>query len=113
MKKVKKAVTDTGDDVTYDPDGRPGVSNLLDLLAAATGGSPATLATNYTRFGDLKADVGTALVEMLAPLRARYSELMSDPSELTAVLRKGAEKASIVADATYDRAAAAMGLLAP
>ena len=113
MKKVKKAVTDTGDDVTYDPDGRPGVSNLLDLLAAATGGSPATLATNYTRFGDLKADVGTALVEMLAPLRARYSELMSDPSELTAVLRKGAEKASIVADATYDRAAAATGLLAP
>ncbi len=76
-RKVRKAVTDTETEVRYDPVTKPGVSNLLELLAASTGGDPAELASRYANYGTLKADVAEALSELLRPVRERLTELQS------------------------------------
>jgi len=112
-RKVRKAVTDTEATVRYDPPTRPGVSNLLELLAAVTGGDPAAMADRYTGYGPLKADVAEGLIELLRPVRERYEELRSVPDQVTSVLADGAAKAHAVAAMTLDRAMRAAGLLAP
>ncbi len=112
-RKVKKAVTDTESDVRYDPEAKPGLSNLLVLLAAATDRRPEEVAEGYDRYGDLKADVTAALVELLRPVQERYAVWADDPGAVSAVLRAGAERAHEVAAATYSRAAEAVGLLPP
>ena len=110
-KKIKRAVTDTDSSVRFDREAKPGVSNLLELLAVATGSSPAEVAERYTQYGPLKADAAEAVVELLRPLQARYAELAADPGYVRDVLDKGAAKAEAVASETYRRAADAMGLL--
>ena len=112
-RKIKKAVTDTDGEVRYDRDKKPGLANLLELLAVATGRTPTEVADGYERYGDLKADTAEALVELLRPLQARRAELAADPGAVAALLARGAEKATGVASATYDRAAEAVGLLRP
>jgi tryptophanyl-tRNA synthetase len=112
-RKVKKAVTDTDGEVRYDRAAKPGLSNLLELLAVATDRSPTEVARSYQRYGDLKADVAQALIELLRPIRERRAELAADPGEVTALLSKGADKARVIASATYRRSAEAIGLLAP
>jgi tryptophanyl-tRNA synthetase len=111
VKKFKRAVTDSDADVHFDRAKKPGVSNLLEILAAATGSSPEVVAARYSQYGPLKADTGEAVVELLRPVQARYRELIADRGELAALLRRGAEKASTVAAATLARAHAAIGLL--
>ena len=110
MKKFKRAVTDSDNEVRFDRAAKPGVSNLLEILAACTGGTPEALAANYTQYGALKVDTGEAVVATLAPIQARYNELMADPGELQALLRKGAEKARSVASVTLARVQAAIGM---
>jgi tryptophanyl-tRNA synthetase len=110
-KKFKRAVTDNDGEVRFDPAGKPGVSNLLGILAAATGDDPATLAGKYTQYGPLKADAAAAVIELLTPLQTRYHELMGDPAQLSALLATGAAKAQDVASATLARAQGAVGLL--
>jgi tryptophanyl-tRNA synthetase len=112
-RKVRKAVTDTDGEVRYDRAAKPGLANLLELLAAASGRTPQEVATGYTRYGDLKADVAEALVELLRPVRARRTDLDGDLSFVQEVLAAGAAKAHEVAAVTYGRAADAMGLLPP
>jgi tryptophanyl-tRNA synthetase len=112
-RKVKKAVTDTDGEVRYDPDHKPGLSNLLELLAVATGRTPVDVAGGYERYGDLKADTAEALIELLRPLKARRAELAADPGAVPDLLARGAAKALEIAGATYDRAAQAVGLLGP
>jgi tryptophanyl-tRNA synthetase len=112
-RKVKKAVTDTDGEVRFDPDTKPGLSNLLELLAVATGRTPKEVAGSYDRYGALKADTAEALIELLRPVRELRAELAADPGAVPSLLARGAEKASEVAGATYARAAAAVGLLAP
>ncbi len=112
-RKVKRAVTDTDGEVRYDPEAKPGVSNLLELLAVSTGRSPAEVATSYQGYGDLKRDVAEALIELLRPVRERRTALAADPGGVTAILAKGADKARTTASATYRRAALAIGLLTP
>src|ERR1700683_407523 len=70
-RKVRKAVTDTDGEMRYDREAKPGLSNLLDLLAAATGRTPVDVAADYERYGDLKNDVAAALSELLRPVRER------------------------------------------
>jgi tryptophanyl-tRNA synthetase len=114
-RKIKRAVTDadTGDDaVRYDPDNKPGVATLLELLGAATGRSPQEAAQGYTRYGPLKADTAAAVIEMLAPIRQRYRELAADPASVSKILARGAEAAEAVAAVTWDRARRNIGLLA-
>nr|MBA3606252.1 tryptophan--tRNA ligase [Acidimicrobiia bacterium] len=110
-RKFKRAVTDSETDVRYDPATKPGVSNLLEILGAATGQSPAAVAKGYTQYGPLKADAGDAVIELLAPVQERYRELAADPGELSALLAKGADKAGAIAASTLQRAYDAVGFL--
>jgi tryptophanyl-tRNA synthetase len=112
-KKLRRAVTDTGTEVRYDPDAKPGVSNLLSILGAATGRTPQEAAAGYSRYGDLKAATAEAVVELLRPVQERYRELAADPGATDAILRKGAQKAEQVASATLARAQRSIGLLPP
>ncbi|HET6812195.1 MAG TPA: tryptophan--tRNA ligase [Acidimicrobiales bacterium] len=112
-RKIKRAVTDSGSDVVFDPVNRPGLANLIQLLAAATDREPAAVAAGYTQYGPLKADTAAAVVEMLRPAQERYRELEAEPGALTAILAEGAARAGQVASATLARAREAMGLLPP
>ncbi|MEV5642105.1 tryptophan--tRNA ligase [Streptomyces flaveolus] len=112
-KKVVRAVTDSGREVVYDREARPGLANLLEILAACTGGEPAELAEAYDSYGALKKDVAEAVVEVLRPLRKRHQELCADPGYVEGVLRDGAEKARAMARPTVDAAYGAIGLLPP
>ncbi|MGQ4516951.1 tryptophan--tRNA ligase [Streptomyces sp. DW26H14] len=112
-RKVVRAVTDSGREVVHDRAGRPGVSNLLDILAACggDGADPAELAGSYDSYGALKRDTAEAVIEVLRPLQERYAELAADPGGVDAVLRAGAERARSVAGPVVDAAYAAIGLL--
>jgi tryptophanyl-tRNA synthetase len=110
-RKFRRAVTDTGTDVAFDPDKKPGVSNLVQILAAATGRRPADVAEGYSQYGPLKADAAAAVIELLRPVRERYAELSADPEAVRSTLSQGAEKAQSVAAGTLDRARDAIGLL--
>ncbi|MFB7359307.1 tryptophan--tRNA ligase [Streptomyces gardneri] len=110
-RKIMRAVTDSGRDVEYDREGRPGVANLLDLMAAATDGNPEALAGVYQSYGALKKDTADAVVELLRPLRERHAELAADQGHVDQVLRDGAERARGVARPLVDRAYRAIGLL--
>ena len=111
VRKFKRAVTDSESDVRYDPIAKPGVSSLLDILAAATGRSAEEAARDYTQYGPLKADTGEAVVALLEPIQARYNELIDDKAELTRLLRVGADRARSVASKTLKRGYDAIGLI--
>lgn len=111
-RKVARAVTDGGGEVRYDPAGKPGVSNLLEILAALTGRAPAGAAAGIGSYRALKDAVTDAVVAALTPVRTRFCELAADPAELDRVRRLGARRASELATATLARARAAMGLAA-
>ncbi|MEI8240810.1 MAG: tryptophan--tRNA ligase [Actinomycetota bacterium] len=110
LKKFKRAVTDSDNEVRFDRGAKPGISNLLEILAACTGANPESLAGGYTQYGTLKVDTGDAVVAALAPIQARYHELMADPAELQSLLRKGADKARAVASVVLARAQTSLGL---
>ncbi|MFE0861837.1 tryptophan--tRNA ligase [Streptomyces rochei] len=112
-KKVMRAVTDSGREVVYDREARPGLANLLEILAACSGGEPAELAGDYDSYGALKKDTAEAVVEALRPLRERHKELCADPGYVEGVLREGARKARAMARPTVDAAYRAIGLLPP
>jgi tryptophanyl-tRNA synthetase len=112
-KRIRSAVTDSGTDVRFDPDDKPGVSNLLQILAATTERPVAVVAADFvdTGYGTLKQAVADAVVAFLAPLQARYAALRDDPSSVDAALAAGAEKAEAVASKVLARARQAAGLL--
>ncbi len=114
-KKVKSAVTDSATDIRHDRVEKPGVSNLLEILAVATGRSADDLAAEYDGqgYGVFKAAVAEAVVELLRPIQQRYHELAADPAEVERVLADGAARAREVAAPTLARAKAAVGLLPP
>jgi tryptophanyl-tRNA synthetase len=113
LKKFKRAVTDSDGEVRFDRAEKPGVSNLIEILAACTSRTPQQVAGEYTQYGPLKADAGEAVVAILAPIQHRYHELMGDKAELSRLLRTGAEKARAVASATLERTYSNIGLLSP
>jgi tryptophanyl-tRNA synthetase len=99
-KKFKRAVTDSETEIRFDREAKPGVSNLLEILAAARGTSvdEAVQSMNGARgYGDLKGAVAEAVVDYLAPVRERYEELRGDEAALEATLAAGAEKARAIA----------------
>ena len=114
-KKVRSAVTDTGREVVFDVAQKPGISNLLTILAVATDRTVESVAGDFdgAGYGDFKGAVAEAVVELFAPVRARYTELMDDPAELDRVLAGGAERARAVAVATMDAVRDRVGLLSP
>ena len=108
-KKIRSAVTDSEREVRYDPDAKPGVSNLLTIQSAITGVDVDALVASYAGrgYGDLKADTADAVVEFVTPIKARVDELMGDLTELETTLAIGGERAREVAGKTlatvYDR----------
>jgi tryptophanyl-tRNA synthetase len=112
-RKIKRAVTDVGAEVRFDIAEKPGVSNLLSILAATTGESIPALEERFagSQYGAFKAAVAEAVVECLKPVQARYQELREDRDGLLAVLRDGAERAAVRADATLKRVHEALGFI--
>jgi len=114
-RKIKRAVTDSGTDISRAPD-KPGVTNLIDILAVARGTSPEAVEEEMRAargYGDLKTATAQAVIEMLAPVRERYAELRGDEQRLEAILAEGAEKARAMASETLGDVRAAMGYAPP
>jgi tryptophanyl-tRNA synthetase len=110
-KKFKRAVTDSDSEVIFDREKKPGVANLLEILAAATNSTPQKAAESYTRYGDLKSASADAVITMLAPIQKRYNELLGDKAELMRLIHKGNDRAQAVASATLARAQKSIGFL--
>ena len=112
-KRIKSAVTDTGSEVRFDAEAKPGVSNLLTIYSTLTGKSLAELETEYQgkMYGHLKADLADVMVEFITPLRNRTNELMADPAELDRLLALGAERAREIAAVTLGQVYERMGFL--
>ncbi len=106
LKKLKKAVTDSDNPpvVAYDWDKKPGVSNLLEMMSAATGKEVSELVEHFKgqMYGTFKTEVAEAVVAMLEPIQQRYKELRADEGYLNEVFRKGAQKADAIARKTLD-----------
>ena len=114
-KKLKSAVTDSGTDVRYEPEQKPGISNLLEIMSVATGEPIPDLEARYDGggYGQFKADVAEAVVELLDPIRARYEELRADEAELRAMLARGADKARETSAPTLEQMYERMGFVRP
>jgi tryptophanyl-tRNA synthetase len=110
-KKIKSAVTDSGSEVRRAPD-KPGISNLIDIMAAVRGQTPEQVEAEFaqSRYGDFKTAVAEAVVDYLAPVRERYAALREDEPGLEATLENGAEKARAIAAGTLEDVRAAMGV---
>jgi tryptophanyl-tRNA synthetase len=111
VKKVKSAVTDSGSEVARGP-GKPGISNLIEILAAVRGATSEDVEREFAsaRYGEFKAAMADEVVAYLAPVRERYAELRADPGELERTLAAGAEKARELAADTLADVRAAMGV---
>ena len=109
-RKVMRAVTDADGEVRYDPAAKPGVSNLLALLAACAGGEPETLAPAFGDYAGLKRAVADAVVAELEPLQRRYRELAAEPRAVDEVLADGSSRAAATAATVLARARRAIGL---
>ena len=93
-RKVRRAVTDGLSGVGYAPEERPGVANLLEILAGCRVGRPADLAAEFSSYGALKDAVTEAVIETLRPIRERTVELLADPPELARIRKEGATRAA-------------------
>ena len=101
-KKIKSAVTDSETEVRFDPQTKPGVSNLLTILAAYTGRTVAQVEPEFAgrMYGDLKKEAAAAVLAFAEPFQVRVAELMDDPAELDRQMAVGAARAREVAAAT-------------
>jgi tryptophanyl-tRNA synthetase len=112
VKKFRRAVTDSGTEIRRGPD-KPGISNLIDILAAVTASTPEAVEAEFAGaagYGQFKTAVGEAVAARLAPVRERYAELRPDEGRLEAILAAGAEKARAIASATVADVRQAMGV---
>jgi tryptophanyl-tRNA synthetase len=112
-KRIKSAITDTDTVVSFDPQAKPGVSNLLTMYAAFTGRAIPEIVASYEgkMYGHLKGDLAEIVVEALAPVRERALDWIESPAKLDEVLAQGAAKASAIAQVTLDRIYDRVGLL--
>jgi tryptophanyl-tRNA synthetase len=113
-KKLKSAVTDSGSEVRRNPE-KPGVSNLIEILAAVRGVAPAAIEAEFAeaRYGELKSAVAAAVIDYLAPVRERYEHLRADQSALEEILEDGARRAQAIAAVTLADVRERMGVGAP
>ena len=114
-KKFKTAVTDSGTDVRHDPEEKAGVSNLIEIMAVATGTSIGEIESQFDGqgYGQFKEAVAEAVVELLVPIQERYRELRADEPELSRLLAVGAEKAREASAPTLETMYERMGFVRP
>ncbi len=112
-KKIRSAVTDSGRDVLHDPDAKPGVSNLIEILSVATGETFDAIQARYDAqgYGPFKQDVADAVVDLLVPVQERYHALRADEPELKRILAAGAGKAAAAAAPTLEAMYERMGFV--
>jgi tryptophanyl-tRNA synthetase len=110
-RKFKRAVTDSGTDIVRAPD-KPGVTNLVEILAVVRGVTPEAVEADFagSGYGALKGAVGSEVAAWLAPVRERYAAIRPDEGAIEATLAAGAEKARAIASATLADVRAAMGV---
>jgi tryptophanyl-tRNA synthetase len=113
-KKLKSAVTDSGSEVRRGAE-KPGIANLIDILAAVRGSDPQAVEAEFAqaRYGEFKAAVATAVIDYLGPVRERYTELRADEQALEGVLRRGRDQARTIAEQTLHDVRMCMGVGAP
>jgi len=113
IKKIKSAVTDMGKEIRFDEKEKPGISNLLTILSHLGGKSIPALEAEFagSGYGDFKMAVANTVADYFAPVRARTQQLLTERSELLAIIEAGAKKAEVVASDTLARVYANMGLL--
>ena len=114
-KKIRSAVTDSGSEIRFDADEKPGLSNLLTIYSALASRSIQSLEEQYDGrgYGDLKKDLAELVVDFVTPFRDKTLELLDDQAFLTAVLKKGAQQANEVAEATLKDVYQRVGFVAP
>jgi tryptophanyl-tRNA synthetase len=114
-KRIRSAVTDSGSEIRYDPEGKPGISNLLTIYSALAARSIASLEEEYEGrgYGALKTDLAEVVVQAVTPLREKTLELLDDQAHLTDVLSRGAQRARDVAEATLRDVYQRVGFVAP
>jgi tryptophanyl-tRNA synthetase len=114
-KKIRSAVTDTGREVVADPEGKPGVTNLLTIHSALSGRSVAELEEHFAGrgYGDLKKELAEVVADFVTPVRRRTQELLDDPAELQRTLAQGAARAREVAGRTVADVYDKVGFLPP
>jgi tryptophanyl-tRNA synthetase len=114
-KKLKTAVTDSGADVRYDPEEKPGISNLIELMTVVTGDSIQAVEARYdgSGYGRFKEDIAEAIIEVLDPIRKRYEDLRADVDELDRMLKIGAEKAREASTPTLELMYERLGFARP
>ena len=114
-KKLKTAVTDSGTEVRHDPEGKPGVSNLIEIMAVATDSSIPDVEARFDGqgYGAFKEQVAEAVVELFEPIQQRYQELRGDEGELRRLLAYGAEKAREASAPTLETMYERMGFVRP
>lgn len=112
-RKIKRSVTDPGNEVRFDPAEKAGVSNLMSILSATTGDSFESIVNQYDGqgYGKLKGAVAEAVIACLEPVQARYAELRAEDAELMRILRDGAGRAAARANATLKRVHEALGFI--
>ena len=105
IRKFKRAVTDSGSEIKYDPENKAGVSNLLSIYAVFTGKTVSEAEKEFKGlgYGEFKLAVGEAVADKLAPIQAEQARLLSDKAYLDEVLKKGAERASYTANKTLNK----------
>jgi tryptophanyl-tRNA synthetase len=114
-KKIRSAVTDSGSEISFDADKKPGISNLLTIYSALAERSISSLEEEYAGrgYGDLKKDLAEVVIDFVTPFRDRTLELLDDQAHLTAVLKKGQQQATEVAEATLRDVHQRVGFVAP
>jgi tryptophanyl-tRNA synthetase len=114
-KKIRSAVTDTGREVVYDPESKPGVSNLLAIFSELSGRSITALEEQFAGrgYGDLKKELADVVADFVAPVRRRTLDLLDDQAELERILAAGAERAREVARQTVATVDERGGFLPP
>jgi len=109
-RQIMRAVTDSENEVRHDEATKPGVTNLLEILAACTDGDPVQLATAYSSYGDLKRDVADAVLAVIEPLQKEYARLATDPGAIDELLAQGRDRALEASAPRLQAAMRAMGL---
>jgi tryptophanyl-tRNA synthetase len=113
-KKIRSAVTDNERSIRYDPEAKPGVSNLLTIYSALSGRPVPEIEDEYAGkgYGDLKGDLAEVVTGVSGPFRERTLALLDDPESLDAVLAEGADRARTIAAQTLARVYDRVGFLA-
>lgn len=113
VKKIKRAVTDSGSEITYDVENKPGVANLINIQSAITGKSKDEIVPTYSgkQYGHLKVETADIVLECFKPIRNKMNEYLNDKAQLTKILDENAAKARTVASKTLNKVKSAIGYL--